>query len=66
MSDNNMVQITCTLQEKNFLIHALINSKFNDEDFVKTFANDPDLAYCVERAKENAKSADTMLAALCN
>lgn len=64
MTDKNMVQITCTLQEQNLLIHALIHSKFDDEDFVKKFADDPDLTYCVERAKENAAAADTLLAAL--
>lgn len=64
--ENNMMQVTLTLQEQNFLIHALVQSKSNDEDFVKEFGTDPDLSYNVARAKENAVAADTLLTALCS
>lgn len=64
VNDNNTVQITCTRPEQYYLIHALINSKFHDEDFIKKFADEPGLTYTVENAKANAAAADAMLTAL--
>lgn len=63
-SDTNLVQITCTLEEKSFLLHVLLNSKYTDADFVEKFSHNPYLQYCVKTAKENIILADKMISEL--
>ena len=57
----NTVQITCSQEEHNLFIHALVSTLVDDEDFVKRYGNDKTLFRNIESCRKSIELEKRML-----
>ena len=55
------VQITCSIKEHSIFIHALVSALVDDEEFVKRFGDDKNLAHNIESCLRSIETEERML-----